>query len=216
MFSRRSRSKRVHTTSSVAVAHTSSNSTRSRSSATARWSMVYLSSTASRRGRKPFTSPVTNVTRAKCPWQLRYGTTDTASASAPRLRHRAARPRRLRGRGPAAAQQPDRGLQAVAHPAHARLPRALRAGEGAARRRARAHRVGLHRHALAVPVDVQGGRAAEGAVGVRHHHAEREHGRRVRQERAHVRRAHLPVQGPQGEVRELRAAARSSRRMCSR
>ena len=32
-----------------------------------------------------------------------------------------------RRRGPAAAQQPDRGLQAVAHLAHARLPRALRA-----------------------------------------------------------------------------------------
>lgn len=43
------------------------------------------------------------------------------------LRHRPARPRRVSRRGPAAAQQPDRGLQAVAHLAHARLPRALRA-----------------------------------------------------------------------------------------
>ncbi|MFQ9180280.1 MAG: glycosyltransferase, partial [Eggerthella lenta] len=35
----------------------------------------------------------------------------------------------------------------------------------------------------------------------------REHGRCVRQKRAYVRRAHVSVQGPQGEVRELRAAA---------
>ena len=44
-------------------------------------------------------------------------------------------------------------------------------------------------------------------MGVRHHDAEREHGRCVRQKRAYVRRAHVSVQGPQGEVRELRAAA---------